>query len=133
MRERIASGSDRAAFALGVVFGLVAGVSLALGAFATAAALTDPEHADLSRSPGVPVQQPLATPDTRPYTASVAGVRAGPSHDSAMVGMLPRHQALDVLGRDTTSTWLAINFPPDSTNIGWVAANQIAGLPSVAR
>jgi hypothetical protein len=50
-----------------------------------------------------------------------------------MVGMLPRDQALDILGRDTTSTWLAINFPPGSTNIAWVAASQIVGLPSTTR
>jgi hypothetical protein len=45
--------SDRAVFALGVVFGLVAGVSLTLGAFAAAAVLSDPEHADLNRTPDV--------------------------------------------------------------------------------
>jgi hypothetical protein len=75
MRERIASGSDRAVFALGVILGLVAGVSLALGALATAAVLSDPERADLSRSPGATVPQPLATADN-PAAHSERGRRS---------------------------------------------------------
>jgi hypothetical protein len=97
MKGPMASLTDRAVFALGGVFGLVAGVTLALAAFATAALLSDHELARVSRSPDATVQQPVATADTRPSTSSVAGVHTGPSHDFAVLGILDRDQALDTV------------------------------------
>jgi hypothetical protein len=108
MQKSDSSCFNAATFSLGIVFGMVAGVTLTLAALATA------EFSGIGRHTNVtmPRSEPMATPDSRPRTLNVAGVHMGPSHDFGVLGMLARDQALDIVGRDASSKWLAIHFPP---------------------
>jgi hypothetical protein len=130
MREGNASRVYAATFALGMVFGMVAGVSLALAALATAQVTGD--RTQLVIATATPDQPPAATPDARPRTTAVAGVHMGPSYDFGVLGTLGKGQALDVIGRNASSTWLAITFPPGSNAIGWVEVGVVGGLGDLA-
>jgi hypothetical protein len=128
MQQTNASRFSTDTFVLGLVLGTVTGVALALAALATAQVSGISKHADATTAGPATSQPPSVAPDVRPRTLKVAGVRMDPSHDSGMVGMLGRDQALDVVGRDATSTWLAIRFPSGSNSIGWVAMSAVGGL-----
>jgi hypothetical protein len=130
MREGNASRVYAATFALGMVFGMVAGVSLALAALATAQVTGDRKQ--LLIATPTPAQPPTATLDARPRTTAVAGVHMGPSNDSGVLGTLGKGQALDVIGRNASSTWLAVTFPPGSNAIGWVEVGVVGGLGDLA-
>jgi hypothetical protein len=132
MREGNASRVYAATFALGMVFGMVAGVSLALAALATAQVTNNPKQLLIATATPAPAQPPTATPDPRPRTTVVAGVHMGPSHDFGVLGTLGKGQALDVIGRNASSTWLAITFPPGSNAIGWVEVGAVGGLGDLA-
>jgi hypothetical protein len=132
MREGNASRVYAATFALGMVFGMVAGVSLALAALATAQVTNNPKQLLIATATPAPAQPPTATPDPRPRTTAVAGVHMGPSHDFGVLGTLGKGQALDVIGRNASSTWLAITFPPGSNAIGWVEVGAVGGLGDLA-
>jgi hypothetical protein len=133
MREGNASRVYAATFALGMVFGMVAGVSLALAALATAQVTGGGRQQLLiATATPAPAEPPTATPDARPRTTAVAGVHMGPSYDFGVLGTLGKGQALDVIGRNATSTWLAITFPPGSNAIGWVEVGVVGGLGDVA-
>jgi uncharacterized protein YraI len=128
MQEGNASRVYAATFALGMVFGMVAGVSLALAALATAQVTGDRRHVLVATATPAPTQEPTATPDARPRTVAVAGVHMGPGHDFGVLGTVGKGQALEVVGRNAGATWLAISFPPGSNAIGWVELNVVGGL-----
>jgi hypothetical protein len=132
MREGNASRVYAATFALGMVFGMVAGVSLALAALATAQVTGDRKQLLIATATPAPAQPPTATPDPRPRTITFAGVHMGPSSDFGVLGTLGKGQALDVIGRNASSTWLAITFPPGSNAIGWVEVGAVGGLGDLA-
>jgi hypothetical protein len=132
MRQGNASRAYAATFALGMVFGMVAGVSLALAALATAQVTGDRQQLLIATATPASAQPPTATPDARPRTFSVAGVHMGPSYDFGVLGTLGKGQALDVIGRNASSTWLAITFPPGSNAIGWVEVGTVGGLGDLA-
>lgn len=74
---------------------------------------------------------PVPPPSTEPVgqvTAYRLNVRAGPSMNDSLVGVLRRGEWVRLLGRDTRSSWLQIR-QPDQTE-GWVSARYIrSGVP----
>jgi hypothetical protein len=107
-------------------------VALALLAFARVDRPPTAEVPELPEFVIIPTNTPnplaTATPDVRPRTRTQLDVRLGPGNAFAIVGVLTRGQAVDVVGRDSTSEWLAIRFPPDSVARGWVPVSQLDGV-----
>ncbi|HWO73703.1 MAG TPA: SH3 domain-containing protein [Dehalococcoidia bacterium] len=123
-------------FFLGLAIGMVLGVGIALAALALVALAGDEQQSSPLVVAPTPQPQPGAatpTPDPRPRAAASVNVRTGPSNDFAVLGVLGGGQAVDIVGRDASSAWLAIRFPPGSTSTGWVPANVLEGLPDVNR
>lgn len=118
-------------FLVGFGFGAFIGVALAL----LAVAITRPEDEEpqFVEIPALPTATPLPqeTPSPPPAavrsTAAVA-VRVGPGDEYATLGTITRGDALDVVGRDFESEWLAIRFPPGSNAQGWVPAASVEGM-----
>jgi hypothetical protein len=72
-----------------------------------------------------------ATP-VRARTSAAIDVRIGPGAEYAAVGTIARDEPLDIFGRDSTSEWIAIRFPPGSTSRGWLPVKAIENLTSVS-
>jgi len=122
-------------FLLGLALGIVVGVGLALAALAVVALAGDGDQASpLAVAPTpTPPGAATPTPDARPRATASVNVRTGPSNDAAVLGVLGGGQAVDIVGRDTTSAWLAVRFPPGSSSTGWVPAGILEGLGDVSR
>jgi hypothetical protein len=117
-------------FLIGFGFGAFIGVGLAL----IAVAITRPEDEE-PRVIEVPIiatatatLEPEATPETPVRATSAVAVRVGPGDQFATVGTVTRGDALDVVGRDFESEWLAIRFPAGSNSQGWIPAAGVEGL-----
>jgi uncharacterized protein YgiM (DUF1202 family) len=113
-----------------VGFGLGAFIGVGLALIAVAIALPEKEEPQVIEVPVFPTatSEPAvtATPSVR-ATAAVA-VRVGPGELFATVGTVSRGDALEVVGRDFDSEWLAIRFPLGSNAQGWIPAAGVQGL-----
>ncbi len=72
-----------------------------------------------------------ATPDIRPRTKTALDVHLGPNNSYAVIGLLDRDEAVEPVGRDSGSQWLAIRFPPDSLGQGWIPVSGLDGVDNV--
>lgn len=121
-------------FLIGFGFGAFAGVALALFAFT----LVDEQQAapgNAGIQPDLPVVAGTAqpAPDTRPRTRTALDVRLGPGNGFAVVGVLARGEAVEVVGKDGDSLWLAIRFPPGSVGRGWIPVTAVDSPPELSR
>jgi uncharacterized protein YraI len=57
-------------------------------------------------------------------TAGTA-VRQGPGTEFPELGILPAGRKVNVVGRNQSSTWFQILFPPESQGRGWVSATNL--------
>ncbi len=107
-------------FVVGFGFGAFLGVALAILAVAL---VQDAEpQSNNAQIPTANAQIPTAipragasqtpTPDEAVRTRQALDVRIGPGDVFAVIGVLSRGVALDVVGRDEAAAWLAIRFPP---------------------
>lgn len=71
-------------------------------------------------------------PEVVPRALSALNVRIGPGESYVIIGQLPRGGRLDIVGRDQTGVWLAVNFTPDSKLNGWIQASKVSGLESAS-
>jgi hypothetical protein len=65
-----------------------------------------------------------------PRANAAINVHIGPNENYVIVGVLPRGATLDIIGRDASSQWIAIAFPPNSTMTAWIPASGASGLAS---
>lgn len=122
-------------FVAGFGIGTFVGVALALLAFLMTHEAKDQQaSADLI----TPTQVLLIagasvtpTPDPRIRTTSQQDVHLGPGEAFAIVGTLARGTAVEVVGRDAGSSWLAIRFPAGSAGRGWIPVSDVEGLTQV--
>lgn len=126
-------------FVVGFGFGAFLGVALAILAVAL---VQDAEpQSNNAQIPTANAQIPTAipragasqtpTPDEAVRTRQALDVRIGPGDVFAVIGVLSRGVALDVVGRDEAAAWLAIRFPPGSAGRGWVPVDAVDGLSGV--
>jgi len=119
-------------FVVGFGLGAFLGVALAILAVAL---VRDAEPQ--SNNAQIPTAIPRAgasqtpTPDNAVRTRQALDVRVGPGEVFAVIGVLSRGEALDVVGRDEAAAWLAIRFPPGSAGRGWVPVDAVDGLSGV--
>lgn len=129
---------DSFTFVIGFGLGTFIGVALALTAIAMV------QHSDASESNTdqqaivIPTLPPTprgatATPDIRPRTKAALDVRLGPGQAFAIVGIFPRGEAVDIVGRDNDAQWVAIRFPPGSNARGWVPVSDLEGVSGLDR
>jgi hypothetical protein len=118
-------------FLIGFGIGAFAGVGLAL----LAVAITRPEDEEPTyieipalSSPTPAPTQPADTLEPAVLATEAMAVRVGPGAQYATLGTIARGDALDVIGRDFDSEWLAIRFPAGSSAQGWVPATGVEGL-----
>ena len=127
------------AFLLGFGLGSFVGVILAVVAvLAIRGPSEEPKIADSQEqllAPLTPTPTPSlqVTPDARPRTKDAGNVYLGPGLAFAVVGTVQRGEPVEVVGRDSDSTWVAIRFPPNSSARGWLAADALDGLTNVER
>ncbi len=79
-----------------------------------------------------PTPEPTATPEGVTVTLSQnMNVRGGPGTNYPVVGPGPAGASASVLGRNSDSSWLQIEYPPGPQGIGWIYAQlvQISGNP----
>lgn len=82
--------------------------------------------------PALPTSPALKLPTAQaPRALKVLEVLSGPGDSYAVVGLLPKDAALDVVGRDSSGAWLAVILTPGSSFHGWVPRSQVSGLTNV--
>jgi len=54
-----------------------------------------------------------------------SAVRQGPGTEFPELGILPAGRKVNVVGRNQSSTWFQILFPPESQGRGWVSATNL--------
>jgi uncharacterized protein YraI len=54
-----------------------------------------------------------------------SAVRQGPGNEFPELGILPAGRKVNVVGRNQSSTWFQILFPPESQGRGWVSATNV--------
>jgi hypothetical protein len=54
-----------------------------------------------------------------------SAVRQGPGTEFPELGILPAGRKVNVVGRNQSSTWFQILFPPESQGRGWVSATNV--------
>ena len=127
------------AFLLGFGLGSFVGVILAVVAvLAIRGPADEPKIADnqeqlLAPLTPTPTPQVQATPDGRPRTKDGGNVYLGPGLAFAIVGTVSRGEPVEIVGRDTDATWVAIRFPPNSSARGWISADTLDGLTNLER
>jgi hypothetical protein len=67
-----------------------------------------------------------AAEEGKPVASGVIEARLGPNEDYQVLGTLAKGQRLEVLGRDETSSWLAVQMGVGLT--GWIPATSVTGL-----
>jgi uncharacterized protein YraI len=112
---------------MGVLLGLLA-LALVLDDNETPAAVAAIVEPSATFLPGA-----TPTPEPRARTRSALDVRLGPGTAFAIVGTIPRGGEVEPVGRDSSSTWVAIRFPPGSTARGWVPVSEVDNLNAVDR
>jgi hypothetical protein len=120
-------------------FGIGAFVGVALALLAVALVELEQEPSVVQSDPGplpdvapVTVETPEPTPDIRPRTRTALDVRLGPGNGYAVVGLLPKDEPVEVVGRDNDSQWLAIRFPSGSTGRGWIPVASVDFPPDLS-
>ncbi len=58
-------------------------------------------------------------------TSTQVNVRSGPQTGLESLGILQAGSPVEVLGRDESGQWLAINFPQSPAGLGWVSAQFV--------
>jgi hypothetical protein len=128
---------------LAVAAGLVGGVLLASGLSrapdrsAEAQSLGLPGGVSSSNLWNILVQAPSPSTERAterpvvPRAASTANLRTGPGQRHPVLGTLPAEAPLTIVGRDEEGEWVAIEFPPGSAFIAWIAVEDLAGLDEV--
>jgi len=90
--------------------------------------------ADTSPLATAVLEKPLVLPPAhdpgQPYTKAPVTVLTGPSEGYAFVASLPRGRTMDVIGRDDSGAWLAVELGA-GTLTGWVEASSIGGVEDV--
>jgi hypothetical protein len=122
-------------FLIGFGIGSFVGVAFAILAIAMvqdtepAASADTIVHPPFSPSDHTPL--PTAVSAARPRTVTQLDVRLGPGPAFAVVGILQRGEAVDIVGRDATGEWVAVRFPPGSAARGWVPVSELDGVPAL--
>jgi uncharacterized protein YraI len=86
---------------------------------------------DSSSDPVAPSLPPTATGPTR-TTATVnvgnsrLNIRSGPSTDFPILGKANQADILDVVGRNTTATWVQVVTPGVGSGVSWVSADYVS-------
>ncbi len=119
-------------FVVGFGFGAFVGVALALAAFAVAGdpkRIETPNFVFLPPSPQ-PTASATPAPTVRPLprTKAAQDVRLGPGESFAIIGTLSRGDEVEIVGRDDSTQWVAVRFPPGSTGRGWLPVSGLEGL-----
>jgi hypothetical protein len=137
MEETARFRFDSFTFFVGFGLGSFIGVALAL----LAIALVSRSDASDTQQPSeaaivIPTFPPTpagatATPDLRPRTKAAQDVYVGPGTAFAVVGILAREEAVEVVGRSADSNWVAIRFPPGSPGRGWLPVGQLEGVTNL--
>jgi hypothetical protein len=140
VEERSRGGLVSLAFLFGFGLGSFVGVILAVVAvLAIRGPADEPEiisgEGEQLLAPYTPTPLSIAssTPDPRPRTKDAGNVYLGPGLAYAIVGTVAREEPVEVVGRDSDSTWVAIRFPANSTARGWVAVSSLDGLSNLER
>jgi hypothetical protein len=125
--RRFSSGSFLIGFGigsfLGVAFALFAVVLVRENQPTAAGAVVAPTIA-LALTP-----TSTATPVLpRARTKGQLDVRLGPGPAFAIIGIMQRGEAVEIVGRDAAGGWVAVRFPPGSVAQGWVAVDQLEGV-----
>jgi hypothetical protein len=129
-RFRIDSFTFFVAFGLGSFVGVALSLlAIALVQRSSASPETAPQAITVPTLPPTPPGT-TATPDTRARTRTAADVYLGPGDAYAIIGTLARDEAVEIVGRDASSEWVAVRFPPGSTARGWL---PVSGLDNVSR
>ncbi len=126
-------------FLAGFGFGIFLGVALALLAVALVQE-PEPGVADVTfRPPATNTPNPAlgatATRGPQARTKAALDVRLGPGSAFAIIGVIAKDEALEIVGRDHNGEWLAVRFPPGSTARGWLPVSgvqDLTGLESFA-
>ncbi len=89
--------------------------------------------------PAEPTPTPEPTPEPTPDTVTVTvlqdmNVRGGPGTNYPVVGSGPAGATSTVVGRNSDSSWVQVQYPPDSSSTGWLYAElvEVQGDPSTA-
>jgi uncharacterized protein YraI len=67
-----------------------------------------------------------------PRTKAPITLRTGPDEDYPFLASMPAGHAVEVLGRDETARWLAVQLGPGGALTGWVEAGMIDGISDVS-
>jgi hypothetical protein len=90
---------------------------------------TEPEPVEPSPTPPPP-SEPTNTPEPQdgPVTVTVQkdmNVRGGPGTNYPVLGTAPAGASSTVVGRNADNSWLQVQYPPGSSNTGWVYAGLV--------
>jgi hypothetical protein len=129
---------DSFTFVAGFGIGTFLGVALALLAIALVQRPAPSNQAQPQQEvifvPSTPTPGgPTVTPDARARTRTAAEVYLGPGDAYAIIGTLARGEAVEIMGRDSSSEWVAVRFPPGSSARGWLQAAGLDNLSEVER
>ena len=127
---------DSFTFFVAFGFGSFVGVALSLLAIALVQRSDASDRGSPTEAFAVPTQPPTpfgatATPDARARTKTASDVYLGPGGAYAIVGLLARGEAVEVIGRDSNSEWVAVRFPPGSAARGWLPADSLDNLSRI--
>lgn len=119
-------------FVVGFGLGTFVGVALALIAFAVTGDSTNVESPNFVVVPPSPeatqTSVPVPTASSLPQTTVAQNVRLGPGEGFAIIGILSRGDAVEIVGRDESTQWVAVRFPPGSTGLGWLPVSVLEGV-----
>ena len=124
-------------FTFFIAFGLGSFVGVALSLLAIALVQRSSASPETSTQaitvPTLPPTPPgtTATPDTRARTRTAVEVYLGPGDAYAIIGTLARDEAVEIVGRDNSSQWVAVRFPPGSTARGWLPTSGLDNVPGL--
>lgn len=79
-------------------------------------------------APVIPTTTPTLTPTQEPMTGTLTtqvNVRIRPNQQADSLGLMEFNTVADIVGKDSTQTWLLVIYPPNSGKRGWVAAQYI--------
>jgi uncharacterized protein YraI len=120
-------------FLIGFGVGAFIGVAFGLMAFAVVGGNDNDQPAEAQTQPTAVVTVNAAATATpvRARTNAAIDVRIGPGSEYAAVGTIGKGEPLDIFGRDNSSEWIAVRFPPGSTSRGWLPVKSIENLTEV--
>ncbi len=119
-------------FVVGFGVGTFVGVALALIAFAVTGdskTIESPNFVVVPPSPeATSTTVPVPTAISLPRTTAAQDVRIGPGEGFAIIGIISRGDTVEIVGRDETTQWVAVRFPPGSTGLGWLPVSGLDGV-----